>query len=69
MDGTCSAYRGDGKCIQILVIKSEGKKPLRRPRNRCEDNIQMYFGEEGEKVSIGFTWRRTGNGEGLLQTQ
>jgi hypothetical protein len=26
---------------KILVGKPEGKRPLRRPRLRCEDNIRM----------------------------
>jgi hypothetical protein len=26
---------------RILVRKPEGKKPLGRPRRRCEDNIRM----------------------------
>jgi hypothetical protein len=31
----------------ILVGKSEGKRPLRRPRHRWEDNIRMYHREIG----------------------
>ena len=27
--------------------KPEGKRPLRRPRRRWEDNIKMYFKEVG----------------------
>jgi hypothetical protein len=29
------------------VGKSEGKRPLRRPRRRCEDNIKMDLQEVG----------------------
>jgi hypothetical protein len=29
----------------ILVGKPEGKRPLGRPRNRCEDNIRMDLRE------------------------
>jgi hypothetical protein len=29
------------KCIQILVGKSEGKRPLGRPRLKWEDKIRM----------------------------
>jgi hypothetical protein len=32
---------------KILVGKPEGKKPLRRPRRRLEDNIRMYLWEGG----------------------
>jgi hypothetical protein len=30
---------------KILVGKPEGKRPVRRPRRRCEDNIRMDLGE------------------------
>jgi hypothetical protein len=32
---------------RILVRKCEGKKPLRRPRDRLEDNIRMDMRETG----------------------
>jgi hypothetical protein len=32
-----------------LIEKPQGKKPLRRPRNRWEDNIRMYFTEIGSE--------------------
>jgi hypothetical protein len=32
---------------RILVIKPEGKRPLRRRRRSCEDNIKMYLTEIG----------------------
>jgi len=28
---------------RILVERSEGRRPLGKPRCRCEDNINMYF--------------------------
>ena len=31
----------------VLVGKPEGKKPLGRPRRRCEDNIKMDLQEVG----------------------
>ena len=31
----------------VLVGKPEGKKPLGRPRHRCEDNIKMDLQEVG----------------------
>lgn len=36
MARACGAY-GEDKCIQSFVGTSEGKKPLRRPRNKWED--------------------------------
>jgi len=35
-----------GVC-RVLVRKSEGKRPLRRPRRRWENNIKMDFQEMG----------------------
>jgi hypothetical protein len=32
---------------RILVGKQEGKRPLRRPRRSCEDNIRMDLREIG----------------------
>ena len=32
---------------RVLVGKPEGKRPVGRPRRRWEDNIKMYFQEEG----------------------
>jgi hypothetical protein len=34
----------------ILVGKPEGKRPLGRPRRRCEDNIKMGLTEIGWDV-------------------
>jgi hypothetical protein len=36
-----------GMHIRFLVGKPEGKRPLRRPRCRWEDNIKMDFAETG----------------------
>jgi len=36
------ARMGEGKCVyRVLVGKSEGRRPLGRPRRRWEDNIRM----------------------------
>jgi hypothetical protein len=32
---------------RVLVRKPEGKRPLRRPRRRWEDNIKMDYQEVG----------------------
>ena len=35
---------GEKRCVcRVLVGKPEGKKPLERPRHRCEDIIKMDF--------------------------
>jgi len=39
---------GEGRGVyRVLVGKPEGKRPLRRPRRRWEDNIQMVLQEVG----------------------
>jgi hypothetical protein len=39
---------GDRRGVyRVLVGKSEGKRPLRKPRRRWEDNIEMDLQEFG----------------------
>jgi hypothetical protein len=38
--------RGE-RCLQVLVGRPEGKRPLGRPRHRWEDNIKMDLREIG----------------------
>jgi hypothetical protein len=47
----------------VLVGKSEGKRPLGRPRRTWEDNIKMDLHELGCGV---MNWIRIGTGGGLL---
>ena len=47
---------------KVLVGKSEGKRPLGRPRHRWEDNIKMDL----EEVGTGWGWFRIGTGGGRL---
>jgi hypothetical protein len=41
------------KVYRVLLGKSEGKRPLGRPRRRWEDGIRMDLGEIGLGVWIG----------------
>jgi hypothetical protein len=50
----------------VLVGKSEGKRPLGRPRRRWEDNIKMDLQEVGGVVRTGWSWLRIGTGGGYL---
>jgi hypothetical protein len=50
MGGACSAYGGEERCIQGLVGKPGGKRPLGRPRHRWEDNIKMNLQEVGKGI-------------------
>jgi hypothetical protein len=47
MGGACSAYVEGERCVQVLVGKPEGKRPLGRPRLRWKDNITMDLQEVG----------------------
>jgi hypothetical protein len=47
MGRACSAYGEDRGVYRVLVRKPEEKRPLGRPRRRCEDNIKMDFQEIG----------------------
>jgi len=51
----------------IMVGKSEGKRPLGRPRRKWEDNIKMDLRERGwVSVWTEFIWVRIGTSGGLL---
>jgi hypothetical protein len=54
------------KVYKVLVGKSEGKRPLGRPRRRWEDEVRMDLRGIDLGVWIGFDWLRTGTGGGLL---
>jgi hypothetical protein len=45
--GTCGTHGRGERCLQVLVGRSEVKRPLRRPRHRWEDNIKMGLREIG----------------------
>jgi hypothetical protein len=63
MDG---AGKGDmGGAYRVLVGRPEGKRPLGRPRRRCEDNIKWIFKKWDGEAWSGFLWLRIGTGGGL----
>ena len=47
MGRACGAYGEDRGVYKVLVGKLDGKRPLRRPRRRWEDNIKMDLQEVG----------------------
>jgi hypothetical protein len=51
---------------RVLVGKSEGKRPLGRPRLRWGDDIKMDLQEVGGGARTGLMWPRKGTGVGLL---
>jgi hypothetical protein len=59
------ARMGEGKGVyRVLVGKTVGKRPLQRPRCRCEDNIKVDLQEVG--VWTGSSWLRIWRGGGHL---
>jgi hypothetical protein len=44
---TCGTHGGGDSIYRVLVGRPEGKRPLRRPRRRCEYNIKMDLTEIG----------------------
>jgi hypothetical protein len=44
---TCIADEEERGVYRVLVEKPEGKRPLRRPRRKWEDNIRMDLQEVG----------------------
>ena len=45
--GACSMYGERRGVYRVLVGEPEGKRPLRKPRRRWEDNIKMDLQEVG----------------------
>jgi hypothetical protein len=45
MGRACSTHGAKLNACRILVGKLKGKRPLRRPRRRCVDNIKMDLRE------------------------
>jgi hypothetical protein len=40
---------GEGRVVyRVLLVKPEEKRPLGRPRRRCQDNIMMDLQEVGD---------------------
>ena len=61
------AYMGENRGVyRVLVGKSEGKRPLGRPRHRWEDNIKLDLREVGSGTLVGLIGLRIGKGCGCL---
>jgi len=59
MGRACSAY-GRERLIQGLLGKTEGKRPLRRPMRRWEDNIKFDIQEWDDDFWAQSNWFRIG---------
>ena len=61
------AHMGERRGIyRVLVGKSEGKRPLGRPRCRWEDNSKMELQEGDVGVWTGWSWLKIGTRVGHL---
>ena len=47
MDRSCGQNGKRRSVFKILINKPIGKRPLRRPKRRCEDNIRIDLKEIG----------------------
>jgi hypothetical protein len=65
MGWECYTHGEQESACRILMGKPEGKRPLRRPRHRWDDNIKMDLRQDGV-VWAGFIWLRTETSGGLL---
>jgi hypothetical protein len=60
------APMGEGRGVySVLVGRSEGKRPLGRPRRRWEDDIKLDL-RKGSMGRTGFVWLRFGSIVGIL---
>jgi hypothetical protein len=50
MGGSCSAYGERRAVYRVLVRRTEGKRPLGKPRHRWKDNIKMELQEVGVRL-------------------
>ena len=65
MGSACSTMEERKGAYRVLVGKSEGKRPLGRPRLRLEHNIEMDLQAVGWDMD-GMIWVRIGTGGRLL---
>jgi len=67
--GACSMYAWDGceKFLKILVWNHKGKKSLRRPKHRFEDDI-TGLEEQNVIILAGLFWVSIGSSDGKLWT-
>jgi hypothetical protein len=64
--GHVACKGGERKVYQDLVGKSEGKRPLGRPRRRWEMRTEWVLGKLAWNMMAGFNWLKTEASGGLL---
>jgi hypothetical protein len=40
MGGSCTELRGDEKCLQRLITKTESQRPIWKHRRKCDEKIK-----------------------------
>lgn len=45
MGGECGTYVGEGNAYRILMVKTEGERPVERPKHTWIGNIRNDFKE------------------------
>jgi hypothetical protein len=59
-------YRGEERCVQGLVVKPEGKRPLGRPRLRWRIILRWILRKWDVVVWTGMSWLWIGTDGGHL---
>jgi len=68
MCGACSMCGGGNSTYRVLVVKSEGKRQLGRPKHSWEDNIKVYTPEVNwEDVNWIYLAQDRANGRGSCE--
>jgi hypothetical protein len=47
VDRACVSHEREEECVKVCGGKDTRKEPLRRPRSRWEDNIEMHLRDIG----------------------
>ena len=66
MGGVCGAYREGRVVHRVLVGKPEGKRPLGNPGIDGRIILRLIFRKWEGVVGTGWSWLRTGRGDGHL---
>lgn len=43
MDGKCTTRGRDEECLQNLVVKSDGKRPVGTPTSSCDNRLESIM--------------------------
>jgi hypothetical protein len=60
MGGACSMHNGVQHACKILDGEPEGKRPLGKPKQRCEGNIRLNLRYRGREDVYWLIWLRIG---------